>query len=74
MVLKLLPLLLLAGCSTLNNYGIGGEPELICRYRDGIASIDDRIAGSDAMHASLVRRFKDGDSLCLPATAASGVK
>jgi hypothetical protein len=57
---------LLAGCDTLNSYGIGGEPRLICTYRDAKASIDDRVAGSDKVHGSIVRRFEDGDSLCAP--------
>jgi hypothetical protein len=51
-----------SGCSTLNNYGIGGPPRLACA--DTKAAIDDRIAGSDDMHLSLVRRFADGDALC----------
>jgi hypothetical protein len=53
---------LLAGCSTLNRYGIGGEPLLYCRK--GQAVIDDRIAGPDQARLAIVRRFKDGDALC----------
>lgn len=55
-------MLFLSGCSTLNRYGIGGPPRLVCASH--VASIDDRIAGSDDMHLSLVRRFTDGDTLC----------
>jgi hypothetical protein len=53
---------LLAGCSTLNRYGIGGEPLLYCRK--GQAVIDDRIAGPDQARLAFVRRFKDADALC----------
>lgn len=60
----------LSGCDTLNSYGIGGEPELVCKYRDGTAAIDDRIAGKDAMHGSMIRRFKDADELCAKLKAA----
>lgn len=55
---------LLAGCSTLNEYGIGGEPLLYCRQ--GEAVIDDRIVGPDQSRLAMVRRFKDGDKLCQP--------
>jgi hypothetical protein len=54
--------LTLAGCSTLNSYGIGGEPMIYCRK--GQAVIDDRIVGPDGARLSLVRRFADGDALC----------
>lgn len=54
----------LSACSTLNNYGIGGEPLLVCKSRDATAFLDDRVLGSVAVHGSLVRRFADGDSLC----------
>lgn len=54
--------LLLPGCSTLNDYGIGGKPELQCR--DGRAVLDDRLVGSDEVRLSVVRRFPDGDRLC----------
>lgn len=57
-----LAILLLSGCSTLNRYGIGGEPLLYCRK--GEAVIDDRIAGPDSARVSVVRRFEDGDGLC----------
>lgn len=53
---------LLAGCSTLNDYGIGGAPMLYCR--GGEAVIDDRIVGPDEARLSFVRRFQDGDALC----------
>ena len=53
---------LLAGCSTLNGYGIGSPPRLVCMY--GEASIDDRLLGSDAVHLSLVRRMEDADAIC----------
>lgn len=63
--LVVLPLVfLLAGCSALNSVGIGGEPRLACMYRDGVAMIDDRVAGSDTMRISFMRRFEDGDRLC----------
>lgn len=52
----------LAGCSTLEGAGIGGEPKLYCRK--GEAVIDDRIVGPDRARFSVVRRFKDGDPLC----------
>lgn len=57
-----LVLLAMSGCSTLNSYGIGGPPKLMCSA--GLAEIDDRIAGSDAVRLSVVRRFADGDKLC----------
>lgn len=53
---------LLAGCSTLNRYGIGGDPLLMCRK--GEAFIDDKLAGSDAARLSALRRFADADPLC----------
>ena len=59
-----LVLWLVTGCSTLNRYGIGGPPRLMCSA-DG-ALLDDRIAGPDAVRLSLVRRFVDGDRLCNP--------
>lgn len=57
-------LYLLVGCSALNNAGIGGEPVLMCKYRDGTAYIDDPVVGSDEVHASVARRFADVDALC----------
>lgn len=54
----------LAGCSTLNEYGVGGEPLLYCRK--GEAVIDDRIIGPDQARLAVVRRFPDGDSICKP--------
>jgi hypothetical protein len=69
LALTLLATLLLAGCSTLNRYGIGGAPQLHCR--GGQAVLDDRIAGPDEARLSIVRRFADGDALCRPATARS---
>jgi hypothetical protein len=63
---------LLPGCSTLNGYGIGGEPVLMCKHRDSTAHIDDKVAGPSDVHASVVRRFRDADSLCAkPATPAA---
>lgn len=53
---------LLAGCSTLNRYGIGGAPLLMCR--NGQALLDDKIAGTDEARLSAVRRFRDADALC----------
>lgn len=55
---------LLSGCSTLERYGIGGAPLIFCRQ--GVAVIDDRIAGPDSARLSLVRRIKDADALCKP--------
>ena len=60
--LILLAAVFLTGCGTLNSLGIGGEPELTCAK--GAASIDDRIAGSDRVRVSVIRRFRDGDKLC----------
>jgi uncharacterized protein YceK len=57
-----LAIVLLSGCSTLNRYGIGGEPLLYCRR--GEAVIDDRLIGPDTARVSVVRRFTDGDALC----------
>jgi hypothetical protein len=54
--------LLLGGCSTLNRYGIGGDPKLICAK--GAAFIDDKLAGSDRVRLSVVRRFEDVDKAC----------
>jgi len=64
LALAVLVLFLLSGCSTLNKYGIGGPPKLMCA--NGQADIDDRIAGSDEVRLSLVRRFTDGDKVCKP--------
>ena len=55
--------LMLAGCAQLQEYGIGGEPALMCD-RKSQAHIDDRLVGPDQARLSLVRRFKDGDNLC----------
>ena len=60
----ILAALALAGCGTLNGYGIGGEPVLMCKHRDSTAHIDDKLAGPSDVHASVVRRFRDADSLC----------
>lgn len=66
----LLAAVLLSACTTLNRYGIGGEPLLYCRA--GQAVIDDRIVGPDQSRLAFVRRFKDGDGLCAkPAGAPS---
>jgi len=62
-------LALLAGCSTLESAGIGGEPLIYCRA--GEAVIDDRLVGPDAARLSLVRRIKDADPLC---AQAAGVR
>jgi hypothetical protein len=70
-------LLALAGCSTINEYGIGGEPRLLCAYRDGAPFIDDKLAGSDRVRGSVLRAFPDGASLCAapkPAQASSAPK
>lgn len=61
-IMIVLAMILLSGCSTLNRYGIGGEPLLYCRK--GEAVIDDRLAGPDSARVSVVRRFADGDALC----------
>lgn len=58
----LLCVALLVGCSTLNEYGIGGVPLIYCRQ--GAAVLDDRIVGPDSARLSFVRRLKDGDALC----------
>jgi hypothetical protein len=76
-ILAVLCIAALAGCSTLNELGIGGEPKLMCSFRDGHAVIDDKLAGSSNVAASVVRRFADGDSLCMalkPASASSAPK
>lgn len=65
-------MLALSGCSALNRYGIGGPPRLACA--GAVAAIDDRIAGSDDMHLSLVRRFSDGDPLCPQAEPPQDVR
>jgi hypothetical protein len=52
----------LSGCSTLNRYGIGGDPKLACVK--GAAFIDDKIAGTDKVRLSVVRRFEDVDAAC----------
>jgi hypothetical protein len=61
-VCLVLAIVLLSGCSTLNRYGVGGEPTLYCRR--GEAVIDDRLFGPDTARVSVVRRFADGDALC----------
>lgn len=61
-LVTLAALALLAGCSTINGLGIGGEPLLYCR--GGKAVIDDRIIGPDQARLAVVRRFADGDQLC----------
>ena len=53
---------LLAGCSTLESAGIGGEPRIYCRQ--GVAMLDDRLIGPDQARLSVVRRIKDADALC----------
>jgi hypothetical protein len=63
--LAILLLTSLAGCSTLNGLGIGGEPRLMCSFRDGRAYIDDKLAGTDKVRGSVLRAFEDGASLCL---------
>jgi uncharacterized protein YceK len=67
MARRLIALALLAalsGCSTLNQYGIGGEPALLCKARDGTAVLDDKVAGGAQWHVSVQRRFRDGDLMC----------
>lgn len=56
-------LLLLSGCSTLAEYGIGGPPRLLCDQQKQ-AVLDDRLIGPDQARVSVVRRFEDGDKLC----------
>ena len=51
---------LLGGCGSIQ---VGREPKLLCTY--GYAVIDDMIVGSKATHLSVIRRFVDGDLLCL---------
>ena len=55
--------LLLSGCSTLADYGIGGPLTILCR--EGKAEAEDRIAGSDQARLSVMRRLKDADRLCV---------
>jgi hypothetical protein len=57
---------LLGGCSTLNKYGIGGQPELQCKWATAEAYINDRIVGTPDAQAQLTvnRRFQDADALC----------
>lgn len=62
--LLILAVVLLAGCDTINSYGLGGEPVLMCKARDGTAHIDDKLIGQEKVHASVVRRFSDADRLC----------
>jgi hypothetical protein len=64
-LLLALALLALTGCATVNDLGIGGEPRLMCSFRDGHALIDDKLAGTGNVRASMVRRFEDADSLCV---------
>ncbi len=54
---------LLAGCSTLESVGIGGEPRIYCRQ--GEAVLDDRLLGPDQARLSVVRRISDADPICL---------
>lgn len=61
--LTIIAAILLSGCSTLADYGIGGPPALMCDQKQR-ALLDDRIAGPDQARLSLVRRFEDGDQLC----------
>ncbi|MEY4427729.1 MAG: hypothetical protein RLZZ182_418 [Pseudomonadota bacterium] len=72
----ILSAVLLAGCSTLNNYGIGGEPRIACYTRDATAILDDKMAGPASAHGSIVRRITDADALCAPlrAKAASAAQ
>lgn len=69
-VLLLAAALLLGGCSTLERFGIGGEPQVWCRK--GQAVIDDRIAGPDQARLSVVRRLKDADVMCKAVASAIG--
>lgn len=60
----LVPLLLaLTACSTLNEYGIGGDPKLMCSPKKQ-AYIDDKLVGSDEVSLTVKRRFKDVDKTC----------
>ena len=63
-LLLALTLPLLAACESLNAFGVGGEPELLCHRRTGQARIDDKLLGPQAAHISVVRRFRDADELC----------
>lgn len=65
----ILAAVLLAGCSTLNGYGIGGEPRIACYTRDATAILDDKLVGPVDAHGSIVRRIKDADALCAPLRA-----
>lgn len=57
-------LALLTGCTTLNDWGIGGKPTLQCAK--GKAEINDRIAGSDRVSLAMIRQFDDANALCAP--------
>lgn len=67
--------LALAGCSTMNDLGVGGEPRLACS-KAGRSFIDDKLVGSTGVHLSVVRAFPDGAELCAisrpPPRPASG--
>lgn len=51
-----------SGCTTVAEYGIGGPPKAMCAAERSY--INDRIAGTDNVSLSVVRRFEDGDRLC----------
>jgi len=56
----------LTGCAGLNKAGIGGQPELQCKWATAEAYINDRIVGTPDAQAQLTvnRRFQDADALC----------
>lgn len=54
----------LAACDTLHSAGIGGEPTLFCRARDGTGHLEDKVAGPDSARVAVNRRFRDGDLTC----------
>lgn len=61
-VFVVLSLAMCSGCTTVAEYGIGGPPRNVCAGQQSY--INDRIAGTDNVSLSVVRRFQDGDNLC----------
>ena len=60
--LLILAAALLAGCSTMAEFGIGGDPLVFCR--NGQAFLDDSLLGSDQARLTVMRRLKDADATC----------
>ena len=53
----------ISGCDTLNSYGIGGAPQLLCRPGQQ-AVIDDKLLSTESFSLSVIRKFEQGNSLC----------